>query len=205
MNGGSEALGGVSRETTERLEHLADLVRKWTPRINLVSKNSLDAIWQRHILDSAQVFALAPKGVKHWVDLGSGGGFPGLVVATLAKDLVQESAFTLIESDQRKAVFLRTAIRELDLSAKVITTRIETTSPQSADVVSARALSDLATLLSYFQRHAGPLATGLFMKGRTWKKEVEDARHQWSFLVEPIRSTTETEAVVLKIKEVARV
>lgn len=195
----------VSRETRERLQHLAELVEKWTQRINLVSRSSLKDLWTRHIEDSLQVFNHAPRNALSWADLGSGGGFPGLVVAVAAKSTASDLIVTLIESDQRKAAFLRTAIREIDLNATVLASRIEATQPQNADVVSARALADLPTLLGHFVRHAKPTGTGLFLKGRSWKKELMQAREQWSFQAEPIKSKTESEAVILKVKEVARV
>ena len=127
----------VSRETFSKLEAFADLVRKWNPKINLVSKNSLDDLWQRHILDSVQVFELA-EGEGHWVDLGSGGGFPGIVVAILNQE-AQTFQVTMVESDQRKCAFLRTAIRELGLTALVKTERIEQLDGLKADLADCRA------------------------------------------------------------------
>ncbi len=195
----------VSRETMDRLTTFERLVQKWNKSINLVSRNSAADLWMRHIQDSMQVSALVPKELNSWSDLGSGGGFPGLVVAILAKENFPMRHVTLIESDQRKSAFLRTAIRELDLSAQVITQRIETASPQHAEVISARALADLPTLLGFFERHAKETCIGLFQKGKTWEKELEDARHRWSFTVEVIKSVTESEAVILKVSEVTRV
>lgn len=194
----------VSRETFEKLEAFEALVKKWTVRINLISANSVDDIWDRHIRDSAQIFALAPQ-FRHWADLGSGGGFPGIVVAVLAQQSPGESKVTLIESDQRKAVFLRTAIRELGLNAKVITDRIETAAPQSCDSLSARALADVNTLLFYAERHLAPTGTALLMKGASWEKECEEARANWSFSCEPFESHTNPNAAILKIKDIARV
>ena len=136
-------LPDVSRETQERLEIYGDLLTKWNPRINLVSKKSLDEMWTRHFADSAQIFALAPHSVDHWVDMGSGGGFPGLVVAILGQDGGSPRRMTLIESDARKAAFLRVVIRETGLTATVLNERIEKAAPQSANVLSARALTDL--------------------------------------------------------------
>ncbi|MFC6758343.1 16S rRNA (guanine(527)-N(7))-methyltransferase RsmG [Sulfitobacter porphyrae] len=112
----------VSRETTVLLTQFSELVERWTVRINLISKASVDGIWERHVADSAQLFELAPE-FEHWVDLGSGGGFPGIVIAIIAKEARPEARITLVESDLRKATFLRTAIRELGLNAKVIAER----------------------------------------------------------------------------------
>ncbi|WP_370302006.1 16S rRNA (guanine(527)-N(7))-methyltransferase RsmG [Pseudooceanicola sp.] len=194
----------VSRETMARLEAYAALVRKWNPRINLVSRKSLDALWERHIADSAQIYHLAGDA-PNWLDLGSGGGFPGLVVAILATDLHPDRQVTLIESDTRKATFLRTAIRELGLSAQVLAQRIEAAEPQRADILSARALTDLSGLLAFAERHLSESGLALFPKGASWKNELEPARAQWSFNLEAITSFTEPEAAILKIQGVARV
>ena len=121
----SDPLDGVSRETLARLEAYAALVAKWNPKINLVSRKSLEDLWSRHILDSAQVFALAgpaPRG--RWADLGSGGGFPGAVVAILAAGIGADLRVTLVESDQRKAAFLRTVSRETAVPFEVLSDRI---------------------------------------------------------------------------------
>lgn len=195
----------VSRETFERLEHLADLLRKWNPRINLVSKASLATLWDRHIMDSVQVFEAVEQGFAHWLDIGSGGGFPGLVVAILAKEKSPLSRITMVESDQRKCVFLRTVLRETGTEATVLAKRIESMPPQQVDVLTARALADLPTLLSFADRHLSAEGTALFPKGVTWKKELKEAQKSWSFDHEAIMSKTEPEAVILKIKGLSRV
>ena len=114
----------VSRETYDNLRAFEELVRKWTVKINLISPTTIGQIWDRHIVDSVQVWAQAPENATSWVDIGSGGGFPGIVLAILAKELRPEMAFTLIESDQRKCAFLRTAARELGLNVKVLSEQI---------------------------------------------------------------------------------
>lgn len=194
----------VSRETLDRLNTYADLVKKWSPRINLVSKGSLGDLWARHFLDSVQVFQ-AVEPANHWVDLGSGGGFPGAVVAILAKEAAPQMRVTLIESDQRKSVFLRTVARELGVPFEVLTDRIETAPRQNCDILSARALADLETLLGYTQRHMAPSGIALFLKGASWEKEIRDAQRTWRFGVESIESQTERAAAILKITGVSRV
>lgn len=195
----------VSRETFERLETYADLLTKWTQRINLVSKNTLADLWDRHIVDSAQLFQLAPEGAIKWVDLGSGGGFPGLVVAIIAKELAPDMHVTLVESDQRKCAFLRTVARETKVSCSVKAARIEAVEPQEADVLSARALADLSQLLGFADRHLREGGICLFPKGLTWQKEVDGARESWLFEVEKFMSETDENAVVLKVEEIAHV
>jgi len=194
----------VSRETIDRLKIFEHVIHKWNPRINLVSKNSMDDLWRRHIIDSIQVYRSAPK-YKNWVDLGSGGGFPGIIAGILAADEAPDAEVTLIESDQRKSVFLRTAARECGISIQVIDERIEKVDMQRAQILSARALANLSTLLGYAFRHLDAEGTALFPKGVTWQKELEEARRSWRFQVETITSMTEPDAVILKVRGVARV
>ncbi len=193
----------VSRETFERLTTYVDLLERWNPKINLVSRNSLKDIWARHILDSVQVFRCAGP-VRHWVDLGSGGGFPGMVCAIMAIDSAPDMQFTFVESDQRKSAFLRNVARECEVNCEVISKRIEVIDPLGADVLSARALADLTMLLSFCDRHLRPDGLALLPKGATWKKELAEAREEWKFDAEPITSLTEPQAVILKIKGVTR-
>ena len=194
----------VSRETLDRLTVFVDLLAKWNPRINLVSRKSMADVWERHIADSVHVLRVAPVA-RSWVDLGSGGGFPGLVVAILAAEENPEAKITLIESDQRKAAFLRTVSRETGISCTVISDRIEAVLPQHADVLSARALADLTDLLKFVERHLAFGGTALFPKGVTWEKEVAAAQRQWRFDVEPTNSLTKPGAAILKITGVTRV
>ena len=195
----------VSRETFERLEIYAGLLRKWNPKINLVAKSTLEDLWTRHIVDSAQIFGLVQHPIDHWVDLGSGAGFPGLVVAIMAMESGSPADVTLIESDARKCAFLRTVLRETGATAKVLTKRIEAAPSQNANILSARALADLSTLLEYAERHLVPSGTALFHKGATWKKELPDAQEKWKFDHRVVTSTTEEGPVVLSIAGVARV
>ena len=194
----------VSRETLDQLTLFASIVEKWTPKINLISKASVPNIWQRHIEDSMQLYSLAPA-VDSWVDLGSGGGFPAIVVALLANQDGRNTKFTLVESDQRKCAFLRTAIRELDLKADVLNDRIENIAPLEADVVSARALADLSTLIGLARRHLRPDGIAIFPKGRSWKSEDTKARLSWKYVNEAIPSRTDSSAAILKIKEIKHV
>ena len=195
----------VSRETYERLEVYVALLEKWTPKINLISKATIPDIWARHISDSVQVYRHAPQVFAHWLDLGSGGGMPGLVVAILAAEASRDSSVSLVESDGRKAAFLRTVLRDTGIPGQVLCERIESLPPQAADVVSARALADLSTLLTYTERHLKPGGIALFSKGVTWQNEVEIACREWSFNFDALKSATEEGSVILKIGEIARV
>jgi 16S rRNA (guanine527-N7)-methyltransferase len=194
----------VSRETMDKLLAFSALVEKWTVKINLISKPSIPHIWDRHVVDSAQLFELAPKG-GHWVDIGSGGGFPGLVVAIMTQATTAPHRVTLVESDQRKCAFLRSAIRELALDAQVLSERIESIPHLSADVLSARALADLDTLLGFAELHLRTDGTALFPKGATWEKEHAHAQVKWSYDCQATTSKTNSEAAILKIEGITRV
>jgi len=193
----------VSRETFDRLDMYVELVKRWNPRINLVSRNSLEDVWNRHILDSIQVFRCA-TGADTWVDIGTGGGFPGMVCAIVALEESPNTRFQFVESDQRKSAFLRTVARECRVTCEVITKRIEAVEPLAADIMSARALADLKTLLSFCDRHLSQNGTALLPKGANWEKELSEAQEEWKFDAEPITSLTEPQAVILKIKGVSR-
>lgn len=194
----------VSRETIERLRQFEALVLKWTKKINLVSNRDSDMIWERHIADSMQIYAHGiSKGL--WVDIGSGGGFPGIVAAVMAHEENPERNFVLVDSDQRKCAFLRTAARELGLKVTVYAERVEEMEPFAAAVLSARALDDLDSLLHHAERHLAQGGVALFPKGATWKKEHEAAQKNWSYDFEVIKSKTNPDATILKIKELTRV
>ena len=193
----------VSRETIERLDHFEGLLRKWNPKINLISKNDVDQIWQRHILDSTQVFQHAVPPFQTWFDFGSGGGFPGIMCAVLAAERFPEAAFHMVESDIRKAVFLRQVATELHLSAKVHSVRIEHLDAGSADVISARALAPLSELLKLSVPHAARHAQLLFPKGRNAETELTHAHLSWNFEVDRIPSLTDPDALILRLTGVS--
>lgn len=195
----------VSRETMERLKIYDETLRKWNPKINLVSKSTIPDLWSRHILDSIQIFEAMENPQGHWVDIGSGGGLPGVIVAICAADAAPDLKVTLIESDQRKSAFLRTAARECGVKINVISKRIEAVPGQQADILSARALADLSVLCAFSEHHLAKGGICLFPKGINWKKEVDNALEQWRFGWEAIKSRTEPQAVILKIEGVERV
>ncbi|KDB03632.1 16S rRNA methyltransferase [Defluviimonas sp. 20V17] len=205
---GAEAFGAaydVSRETLDRLQDYAALLEKWNPKINLVSKSTIDALWARHMLDSAQLFDRRPAGAAHWADLGSGGGFPGLVLAILAHEAAPDLRFTLVESDQRKATFLRTVAAETGISANVVSERIESLAPLGADVLTARALAPLPRLLGYAARHLVPGGRALFPKGVSYMAEIDDSLASWRFDVQKIPSRTDPASVILSIGGITHV
>lgn len=194
----------VSRETIDRLTHFENLVLKWNPRINLVAKSTLNDLWQRHITDSVQLYQYAPDNVATWLDIGSGGGFPGIVMAVMAAGQNRSTAFSLVESDQRKSTFLRTAARELNLKVTVHSERIEATSPQNADVITARALKSVSELMPFLERHLAPTGVAILPKGRNFADEIPLARENWRFDLHEHHSITDPDARILIVKEIAR-
>ena len=199
----AQDLENVSRETMDRLRIYSELLKKWNPKINLVSRSSLSELWSRHIVDSHQIFDLAPESATHWLDLGSGGGFPGMVVAILAQEAKSPQKVTLVESDTRKCVFLRTVARETGVEVTVLNERIEKLPPLEADVVSARALADLDQLLNYVSLHMKPAGRAILPKGKTWEKELKSAQLKWNFDFRVVRSKTEVGSVILNIEGVS--
>ncbi len=199
MTGGLDRIKDVSRETLDRFNLYVQLVKKWNPHINLVSRTSVKDIWSRHLLDSVQIYDIIPVKVGLCVDMGSGGGFPGIVVAIMAAEKDPGLNITLIESDQRKSTFLRQALRELGLHVEVISQRIECVPNLQASVITARALTSLNNLCAYADRHLEDGGIALFHKGESWKKEVDDARLAWSFSLTEHKSKTDPDAVILEL------
>ncbi len=200
-----EQLCGVSRETMDRLQTYADLLEKWNPSINLVSKTTLSEKWQRHFLDSAQVWPHIPSDTKKLVDIGSGAGFAGLVLAIIAMEKRPNLSITLIESDARKCAFMRNTARAVGLDVEIQTKRIESAENLSADVLTARALATVSLLLSYGENILAPQGCCLFLKGQGCAIEVAEARESWDFTTEETNSITHPLGKVLKLTGISRV
>jgi 16S rRNA (guanine527-N7)-methyltransferase len=190
----------VSRETQSRLQIFADLVLRWTPRINLISPADRPHLWQRHIDDSLQLRALLPDSLDRAVDIGSGGGFPGLVLA-----IATGVPFDLVESDQRKAAFLREAIRATSAPARVHACRAEHCQVPPAVVVTARAVAPLPRLLSLIQPLLAKNGRALLLKGENAAAELTAAAQQWQMTVRCVPSRTDPRATILDITELAHV
>ncbi len=195
----------VSRETLQHFEVYLFLLAKWNRRINLVSPTSLEDAWTRHVMDSAQLWPLRPNGARTWLDIGSGAGFPGLVIALLGQMDEAGLRVTLVESDQRKCAFLHAVASACDLEVGIVAGRIEGLDPLRADVVSARALAPLDTLLGYAEIHRAERGICLFPKGRTVHKEIEEARRKWLFDYRLHPSLTDPEAAIIEIGGLERV
>ena len=189
----------VSRETEERLRLYVELLGKWTQKINLVAPASMADVWRRHILDSAQLLTLLPPATRVLVDLGSGGGLPGLVLAILGVPEVH-----LIESDQRKCAFLREAARQTCTPVTIHVARIETAPSIEADVVTARALARLAILLGQGARFLKPGGACYFLKGAASADELTEARKYWQMGVTEFPSLSDASGVIVKVESIVR-
>ena len=189
----------VSRETHSKLQALLQLVAKWNSKINLVSRGSLADGWERHILDSAQLWGAANTDSGLWLDVGSGAGFPGLVIAIIAQDRAPALRIVLVESDRRKSVFLSEAARQLGLELEIRVVRLEKLDAADANVISARALAPLDALLEGTKRHLLPGGVAIFPKGQNFKPELQAAKQRWRFDCGVMQSRTDPNAVVLRI------
>jgi 16S rRNA (guanine527-N7)-methyltransferase len=189
----------VTPATTERLRRFAELLLRWNVTLNLIAPGDAAVVWDRHIADSLQLTRLIPSGIERAVDLGSGGGFPGLVLA-----IATGVRFDLIESDRRKAAFLRTAVLETGAPATVHNCRIEDASVPAAPLVTARALAPLPRLLPLAARFVTPDGICLFLKGSTVEVELAAAERDWALTVARIGSETNPEGAVLRISLLQR-
>jgi len=194
------AATGVSRETLGRLVRYAELLRDWNARHNLVSPKSLEDLWRRHFWDSAQLLALVPETAKTLADLGSGAGFPGLVLAELLRNRVR---VTLHDATAKKCVFLAAAAETMDLPVTVENKRMEDIAPKAFDVVTARACAPLPKLLGYAQNFSGPGSVSLFLKGQNVGSELTEAHKYWNIKVRQIPSLTDPSGVILELRELS--
>ena len=189
----------VSRETLARLEAYAALLLAWSERINLVGRATLADPWRRHFLDSAQLFPFLPTGTQTLVDLGSGAGFPGLVLAIMGV-----AGIELVEADSRKAAFLREAARITDANVTIRGCRIESVPPRVADVVTARACAPLNHLLGLGERFIGPRTTCVFLKGARAGEELTEAGKAWTMTASRYPSLADPGGCVLLLRQVSR-
>ena len=194
----------VSRETSARLEAYEALLLEWAGSVNLISRSTIPSIRERHILDSAQLYPIAKDDEAPWVDLGSGGGLPGIVLAILAAGDSKTPEIHLVESDVRKATFLHHVVRELALPVRIIRRRIEDIEPFQAGLITARALAPLPILLDLSSRFLGPSTRLLFPKGKRVDSELTAARADWHIEVEIIKSGTDPLGRILSLSNVER-
>ena len=188
----------VSRETTERLDRLAHLVLAWNRKINLVSRADERFLWERHISDSLQLAPLVPTQAASAIDIGSGAGFPGLVLA-----IATNIPFVLVESDSRKAAFLLEAARLTCAPARVLNARVENASLQVTPLITARAVAPLSQLLAWAAPRLASEGTLLLLKGKAADQEIEDASAAWTMQIDHRISRT-GDGVILRITGIAR-
>lgn len=197
----------VPRGTLSDFSQYYGLLRKWNARINLVASKEIDQFWHRHAYDSWQLNAYLPKEWDRLVDLGSGGGFPGLSFGIFSKLRGQElgrGEVHLVESVGKKTSFLKTVARELDLPVTVHSARVEALPPFGADVLTARAFAPLPRLFDYAAPHLKPTSVLILPKGESADKEVKEARNHWHFDVERFKSATDSSASILRVVNLRR-
>ena len=189
----------VTPDALTAFDAYADLLARWQARINLVGPQTLETLWRRHFLDSAQLFTHLPPDTQTLTDIGSGGGFPGLVLAIMAAHQ-GGPAVTLIESDARKAAFLREASRVCGAGATIINARAEAVEAPVADVVTARACAPLPRLLPWVFGRLRADGTALLLKGANWRDELTAVEKGWTLTSAKIPSCTDTSGVILKLE-----
>ena len=195
----------LPEEICDKLTQYHDLLLKWNRNKQIVSNKTLDSLWLRHFIDSAQLYPLYEDRKKYrWLDIGSGGGFPGLVLATIASEFAPENEFILVESNSYKAEFLRHVARKLGLNAIVHNARVEHLEPQEANIVSARAVASLKTLLKWTEIHLAKHGRGFFLKGSSLPQELQEAKLSRKFRYTQLQSWTTKSGIVLLVDEIRK-
>ena len=199
-----QSIAPVSRETMERFQIYVDILVDWQAKTNLVAKSTLGAVWQRHICDSVQCRSIIPKATN-WLDIGSGAGFPGLVVAIMEIEN-PDFKMQLVESNAKKCAFLRKVARETGTNVEVTLGRVESVAKQNVQtqVVSARALAPIDQLINLTQGWINQGAVGLFPKGRDYLVELEKCRGVWEFDLVTHDSMIENNSVLLEISDLKK-
>jgi 16S rRNA (guanine(527)-N(7))-methyltransferase RsmG len=189
----------LSRETSDRIAAFSEVLLRWNARINLISRGDESRVFERHISDALQLRQLIPARLQRAIDLGSGAGFPGLVLA-----ITTGVHFDLIEADRRKATFLREAIRITNASATVYCVRVEHMSALPANLITARAFASLSRTLDLAHRFLAPGGVLLLPKGKSAEQELTEASARWNMTIEKFPSKTDPGATILRLSEVTR-
>ena len=192
----------VSRETLNGFYEYETLLSKWNEKINLVSKNTLVDIWERHFLDSGQIIKHVEVSGKRWVDVGSGAGFPGLVVALLLRDRKIDCDLVVVEKNSKKVFFLNEVIRKLNLSVEVVNDKIDNLEPLNADILTARAFSELNNLIEIAFRHRKKEGICLFLKGENYRMELDKTLNYWFFDYDIIDSLSSSSGKIIRVKKI---
>lgn len=190
----------VSRETFESLKRYQSLLIEWQAKFNLVSQSSLDDAWNRHFLDSVQLFQYVPETAKTLVDFGSGAGFPGMVLAIIAKEKTPYLKVTLVESVKKKTLYLKEVAEKTETQVAIVNERIENLSPQKVEVITSRAMTSLAELLGYAFPFCKKETICIFPKGKKYAEELAEAHKKWLFKcsIEPSEQSEEGRILIIK-------
>ena len=192
----------VSRETINSFNKYEALLSKWNQKINLVSPNTLADLWVRHFLDSGQIINYVEASGKKWVDVGAGAGFPGLVVALLLKDRKIDCDIVLVEKNMKKVFFLNEVIRKLNLNVKVVNNNVDTIEPLNADILTARAFSELKKLIELSVRHRKERGVSLFFKGENYRLELDKTLNYRFFDYDIFDSLSNSSGKIIRVKKI---
>ena len=193
----------VSRETLGQLIDFSRILCEWNEKMNLISKNSVQDLWQRHILDSLQLIDYLPQKFKALVDIGSGAGFPAMVLAIALAEKMPDVRLSLVESIAKKTVYLNDVVKRLNLqNVTILNSRVENTVFKDVDVVTARAVAALDILLSYQFKIGGRI--GVYLKGRSFKEELDMAYKNWNFKCREFKNKYSDDGVILQITDLRR-
>ena len=192
----------VSHETLNSFCEYESLLTKWNEKINLVSKNTLVDIWDRHFLDSAQIINHVDASEKKWVDVGSGAGFPGLVVALLLRERKIDCDVVLVEKSAKKVFFLNEVIRKLNLNVKVVNKRVDCIDPLNADILTARAFSELKELIELAHRHRKERGICLFLKGENYRSELDKTLNYWFIDYDVFDSVSKSFGKIIRVRKI---
>ena len=191
----------VSRETCDLLRLYYDMLISWNKKINLVSRKSIKTSWNRHFLDSAQLWLYLPQKANKWLDFGSGAGFPGLVIAFISKELKPDLKIVLVEKNKKKALFLNEVVNKIGLNVEILSNNVELIRPQRADVITSRAFGKLDHLLKISYKHQNKDTTALFPKGISFTEEIIISKKKWSYELERIKNIIDSNSFILKIRK----
>lgn len=194
----------VSRETYDKLKAYEASLHEWQKKFNLVSNSTLENAWERHFLDSVQLFSLLPQNAKVLYDFGSGAGFPGMVLAIMANEKTPYLKVNLVESTGKKTLYLNEVKKLTSTKVTIINKRIEHLRPQIADVITSRALSSLKELLGYSLPFCGPHTVCIFPKGKKYAEEIAEAKAQWNFDCKLVKSEQSDEGMILVITHLSK-
>lgn len=195
----------VSRETIKKLEDFVKLLTEWNEKMNLVSKNSLADVWTRHVLDSIQLINYIPDQAEYLVDIGSGSGFPGIVLAIVFQEKMPSLKITLVESITKKAMYLNDAIEKIGLkSVNVLNDRVENAVFKNVDIITARAVASLSILCGYATKIGNKNTEMLLLKGKSYNEEEIEARKNWIFSREIYENKYSNDGCIVKVKNIRK-